>query len=58
MTFPGIGRAPRYPSLHRRSALGQQTYAAGRARWRNRSHQLAREVRELELFEAARMRGR
>lgn len=58
MTFLGRGRAPRYPSLHRRAALGQQTYAAGRARWRNRSHQLARELRVLELVEAGLMRAR
>ena len=58
MTFPGRGQAPRYPSFHRRAALGQQTYVAGRARWRNRSHQIGRELRVFELVEAALIRVR
>lgn len=48
----------RYPSFHRRAVLGQQTYAAGRVRWRNRSHQLARERRVAELGEPGVLRRR
>lgn len=58
MTFPGRGTALRYPSFHRRAALGQHTYAAGRSRWRNRSHQLGRELRVLELIDAGLIRAR
>lgn len=58
MTFHGRSHALRYPSLHRRAALGQHTYVAGRARWRNHSHRLGRELRALELAEAGLVRGR
>ncbi|WP_231892054.1 hypothetical protein [Burkholderia sp. MSMB1589WGS] len=34
---------------YRRSPSGQQTYIAGRARWRNYSHQLAHDRRMAEL---------
>ncbi|MDW9240800.1 hypothetical protein C7S17_3296 [Burkholderia thailandensis] len=39
----------RRASHYRRSPSGQQTYIAGRARWRNYSHQLAHDRRMAEL---------
>ncbi|WP_226813861.1 MULTISPECIES: hypothetical protein [pseudomallei group] len=43
------GGMRRRASHYRRSPSGQQTYIAGRARWRSYSHQLAHDRRMAEL---------
>ncbi|AUL56117.1 hypothetical protein [Burkholderia pseudomallei] len=43
------GGLRRRASRYRISPAGQQTYIAGRARWRNYSHQLAHDRRMAEL---------